>query len=870
MRRSLLAIVFIINTQLLMAQMPNMNRGGGQMNMGHIYGKVLDSASNKPLEAVSIQLLQNKLDSVTKKRKDVVVAGMLTNHKGEFSLENLSVIATYKLKVSAIGYKVIEEKVFFAVKMGGGDYSQMLNAVDKDLGNFKLQPDIKQLKEVTITSDKPLLQMAIDRKIFNVEKNLTSVGGTAIDVMKNIPSVSVDIDGNVTLRNASPQIFIDGRPTTLTLDQIPADAIATVEIITNPSAKYDASGGGAGILNIVLKKARKTGYNGNVRANIDSRGRFGGGGDINVRQGKVNIFANAMYNQRKSLSTVNTTRTDFLQNDTTLFQSQQDKPVNHGYFAFFRTGLDYFIDNRNTITLGGAFVRGKFNSTDDIDILKQTNAPSYSSILNGNRNGEGHFSFKNYGGTLSYKHNFAKSGKEWTADVNYNHSNNENTSLYNTQYFNSNGSPNTPVITDQGNGSGEQIFTTFQTDFVNPITENIKIEMGARGAIRDFVNNTVNKSTVYTYTNILQTDYKFKDQVYAAYATFSQKIKKFSYQIGLRVESSLYDGTVINKGETFSNKFPFSFFPSVFLTQKINDQQDIQLNYSRKVNRPNFFQLLPFIDFSDSLNLSKGNPNLIPEFTNLVELSYQVDLKKGNNILASVYFKGTDGLITRYQYKDKNPISGKTDSVVITSYANANSSYAYGLEVTSKNKIASWWEVTTNLNLYNSQINGSNIQAGLTSQQVSWFGKMNFTFKIPKNYSIQLNGDYQSKTLLPQSGRGGGGGGGGMMFGGGQLSTANGYIKPNYGVDIAFKKEFLKNNAASLTLSINDIFRTKLYRSHSESVFFVQDNERQRDPQVARLSFNWRFGKLDVSLFKKKNIKGEIEGMQNGMQGVGQ
>ena len=172
-----------------------------------------------------------------------------------------------------------------------GDMSSMLNAVDKDLGNIKLEIDAQQLEEVTVTSNKPLLTMGIDRKIFNVEKNLNSVGGTAVDVMKNVPGLNVDIDGNVSMRNASPQLFVDGRPTTMTLEQIPADAIATVELITNPSAKFDASGGGAGILNVVLKKNRKAGYNGSIRVNLDSRLRGGFGGDINIKTNKINFFS---------------------------------------------------------------------------------------------------------------------------------------------------------------------------------------------------------------------------------------------------------------------------------------------------------------------------------------------------------------------------------------------------------------------------------------------------------------------------------------------------------------------------------------------------------------------------------------------------
>jgi outer membrane receptor protein involved in Fe transport len=876
MKPNLLVIVALFVTNVLFAQMPGGNRGmGGQnMNIGQFYGKIVDATTNKPIEFVSVQLLQNKMDTVTKKRRDVVVGGMLSGKKGDFLLENLSVMTVYKLKVTGIGYKDVEQKVNFDLKMGG-DMSQMMNGVVKDLGNIKLETDAKQLEEVTLAGTRGLLQMGIDRKIFNVDRNLTSAGGTAVDVMKSVPSVNVDIDGNVTLRNASPQIFVDGRPTTLSLDQIPADAIQSVEIITNPSAKFDASGGGSGILNIVLKKARKAGYSGNVRANIDSRARMGFGGDFNAKQGKVNFFANSMFSQQKSLSTAQSIRSNFLSPTKTEHITQNNSPVNKGYFGFFRGGLDFFADIRNTFTIAGAYVRGSFNSNDRLNILRDTN---YISAENGLTFSRGNFSFRNYGSTFSYKHNFAKAGKELTADVNYNSSKNNNETNTQTQLYFLNGNIKGNRQQLQAIGGGNSNYLTVQTDFVNPVSDKMKIEMGVRGAVRNFISisNTqfVDPFTgAYFIINGLGNNYKFNDQVYAAYTTFTRSIKKFSFQLGARIESSQYTGTLVDSNKTFKNDYPFSFFPSAFLTQKINDKQSLQLNYSRKINRPNFFQLIPYIDFSDSLNLSKGNPNLIPEFTNLIEFSYQVDLNKGNNLLASIYYKNTNDLITRFQYRDRNPNQLKTDSVVISTFANANQSYAYGLELTGKIKPAKFWDITANANLYNSQINGTNIESNLNNQQVSWFGKLNNSFKLPKNYSIQFTANYQSKTILPASGSGGnrgGHGGGGMMFGGGQLSTANGYIKPNYGFDIAFRKDFLKNNAASLTLSVNDIFRTRIYSTHSESVFFVQDNERRRDPQIARLNFNWRFGKFDVSLFKRKNLKGEQEGMQSGMQGIQQ
>ena len=300
------------------------------------------------------------------------------------------------------------------------------------------------------------------------------------------------------------------------------------------------------------------------------------------------------------------------------------------------------------------------------------------------------------------------------------------------------------------------------------------------------------------------------------------------------------------------------------MTYKLNDKSDLQVNYSRKINRPNFFQLIPNYDISDPVNISRGNPDLKPEFTNLAELSYQNQVGKKTSFLATVYFKNTNDLITSYQYKEP-----ALDSALITTYANANTSYNVGLELTTKTKFTKWWDFTINVNLYNSTLKAGALAGDADNSQFSMFGKINNSFTLPKNFSIQLSGDYQAKTILPPSSRGGGGGGGMMMMFGGSQIGAQGYIKPNYGVDIAIKKDFLKNKAASLTLQMNDVFRTKLYATHSESRFFVQDNDRRRDPQVLRLNFNYRFGKIDVSLFKKKSMKGEMDSMQNASQGMG-
>ena len=257
----------------------------------------------------------------------------------------------------------------------------------------------------------------------------------------------------------------------------------------------------------------------------------------------------------------------------------------------------------------------------------------------------------------------------------------------------------------------------------------------------------------------------------------------------------------------FGNKYPLSLFPSLYTTYKITDKQDLQLNYSRKVNRPNFFQLIPFIDFTDSLNLTVGNPDLIPEFTNNAELGYSIQYGKGNSntFLASLYGRNTNNLITRYQYRTVNPNPFKNDSVLINSYANADRSYTYGIELTGKNTLRKWWDLTTNINAFNTTLLAGNLPGSANNNRLSWFGKINNTFRLPKKFTIQLTADYQSKTLLPASSSRGGGGGGFFMGGGfGQASNAQGYIKPIYGADISIKKEFMKNNAASLSLQFSD------------------------------------------------------------------
>jgi outer membrane receptor protein involved in Fe transport len=866
MKNIFLAAISLIITAQLSAQFPGGGSGGRKMpSIGHIYGKVVDSA-DKPIADASIILLQNTFDSSSKKMKQILFKGATTKDNGDFDFGDLPLFGI-TMKISAVGYKNFEEKISFQPKAPAGSTSgnnqmqqmgNMMSALDKDLGNIKLKPDANQLKAVTVTTTVSSLKMDIDKKTFNVEKDIASSGGTAIDVMKNVPSVQIDIDGNVKLRNATPQIYIDGRPTTLSLDQIPADAIQSVEVITNPSAKYDASGGNAGILNIVLKKNKKTGYNGNLMAGVDSKGGYNTGGNFNVRQGKINLSAAVNLNSRRGSSTGTTDQQYFFDTiDVNNFQSTVSK--NNGQFVFGRLGLDYFVTNRTTISLAGIKVHGEFKNDELGNITTDSIFNSHIFHFSGDRTSTGDRTFNANGLQFGLVHNFVKEGEQLTADGNYFAGKNGGNTLYTNNSFES--TTNTEKsITQQQISDGTNKFFTIQTDYTNPLTKKTKLEAGLRAQINKLENNNETLNLFNGQTSKVPgtaIEYHNTNNVYAAYADVTSSIKNFGYELGLRAERSDYSG-VLNSTQNFTNKYPISLFPSVFLSQKLKNRQELQANFSRRINRPNFFQLIPYTDRSDSLNITRGNPDLVPEFTNSFEVSYSKTYGKNNSFLASLYYKYTTNLITRFLDTEYNASLQKNE--LINTYVNANSAYSYGAEFTSVNYVTKWWDFNLNVNLYKSKINTDNL--GLASQDalLSWFGKWNNNFKLPSNFSIQLSANYQSKTNLPVNT-------GGRGFGppSQAQSSSQGYILPFWSADIAVKKTFLKNQAAAITLSMSDIFRTRSSEQISTSPFFYQDYYRINNPQLVRINFSYRFGKMDVSLFKRQS-KNQGQGMQDATQ----
>jgi ferric enterobactin receptor len=814
---------------------------GGGAN-GHLYGKLVDSSSHGVGRA-SVLILKVSVDKATGKKKETLLKGLTSQNNGDFSAEDLPVNTPLKLSVSAVGFTAYEQVVVLTPQ-----------GSDKDMGKLQLLPSSKVLQQVVVTASKPTITMDQEKKVFNVSKDIVSVGGTGLDVLKNVPSVNVDIDGNITLRGGSPQLFVDGKPTTLTLDEIPSDAIESVEVIANPGAKYDASGGGAGILNIVLKKNRKKGYNGSIRAGGDTYGGLNGGGSLNVREGKFNVSADLNARMLRDHVTGSLSRQDFSTSPyTDLYERELD--TMKGWMAFGRLGIDYFITNKSTLSLTGFAMHHDGPQTSNLGVSTDSLYSSgktpgyYQEEINSSR------TFSGRGGTLAYKQLFAKEKEEWTADASYFFGGGTSDANYVTNYYTgAEGSPLGSTELQKIIGSGKDHNLFVQTDFSDPLTKKTTLEAGLRAALQSRlnINNNYNyDSSEYVLVPSATSNYKSQNNVYAAYVTLGSTLDNFSYKAGLRAESSNYHGTLLNSGETFSNQYPVSLFPSLFLSEKLGGNQEIQLTYTRRVNRPNFMQLIPYTDSSNKLNITRGNPNLVPEFTQSVELSYIKTFPGNNTLMGSVYYKHTDHLITGYIESDTNS-AGTVE--LINTYINAESSDQLGAELTAQWTLTKWWDFTANVNLYHSKINVGAIDESEVTALWSWFGKANSTFKLPGGFALQLSGLYQSKSNLPVNTNSNQPGPPNMQ----SSSASQGYIKPFYEVDAALKKTFMQGKFVA-SASWNDIFRSHIQDQYSYSSYFTQDYSRLRDPQLLRLNVSWNFGKIDASLFKRKNNNVQAE-----------
>ena len=811
-------IALLINcTNIIIAQQSGGNpkkeaRSFKMPAIGHIYGKIINSKTKETIPFASVAIF----------KKDSVIAGVFAGNNGEFSLENLP-FGTFNFKITFIGFKTYQQTITISPQNE-----------EQDMGNIKIETEEAVLNTVEVTGEKSASEMNIDRKVFNVDKDLTVKGGTATDVMKNIPSVTLDANGNAQLRQNAATIYIDGRPTTLTLDQIPADQIERVEVITNPSAKFEASTTG-GIINIVMKSNNKPGYNGIITGGIGTNNHYNGMIALNFKQKPFGFQIVYNYNSFQNPVTAFTNRTNLFNGANVGYYNANDIEVFRNTMQVGTLNFDYYMNNRNTLSLSGNMVIGDFIIRDN----QLFNSSNSSDVIqdNGSRVSNSMTHFENYTAKLHYRKTFPQKGKELTADINYNTTNLNSPSTYTTNTYINNSTiplPDNPELQNNMGHNINQVYT-FQADYVNPINDSTKLECGIRSNYKPSIQyldvSLFNYSSdAYTPDPYLTSHYKIEDLVNAAYINYTTRIKKVNFALGLRFEDSYYKGILTNKNDSsFLYSYPTgiqnllnSLFPSIFITRKLSEKQEVQFNVSRKINRPNYRQLMPFIMASDPKNYSIGNPSLAPEFITMAELNFNQILNKGN-IFLTLFYRNTQNPLTNYVYA-----SPSDSSILINTTINGKQSNTFGMDNTFKYTFFKGFEATLNMNLFYTFIDASYNNLNFSNQGFYYTGKLNFIYHLPQNFSLQLSGSYESPKIIPQ-----------------------GTAKEIYFADCGLSKDIKK--FITLTLSVSDIFDTKGRGTYYSTDQYIQDTWNRKESRYVKFTAMIRFGKADASLFKKRS-----------------
>lgn len=828
--------IFSLLTMLVLSGFQNLK--AQTITTKTLIGQVTDEKSGRGIEAatISIQFIKTRENGLA----DTSNRQTITNKKGQFSLNNIT-STQFIMRVSAVGFVELQQT-----------FETTANDSVVDAGEILLLSEAKSLGNVVVTGKKPAMTLAVDRRIYNADAAITSKGGTAIDLLKNVPSLSVDVNGGLQLRNSSPQIFVDGRPTILTLEQIPAEDIEKVEIITNPSARYDAGSTG-GIVNIVLKKNRRKGMNGMVSVGAGTPKIFNGMASLNYRQGKLNFFATGNYNTGGGIAKGEAKRQNKSNGIVTDYFNQESQNERIRKFSSLRFGVDYFIDNNNTLSVSQGFVDGRFNNEEMQNQVYLDNQQVITRTGTRINNGTNWFNRSNT--QVNYRRSYDKPGKEWTADFTYSGGTNGGSSQIFNQLFAANGQPFGAVnqVNNLITGSGDQF--TFQTDYVNPFAEDAKIEFG----LRSFTNLSKDKFDAFSMNGgqgtklPLSNNYAFKEVINAVYANYANKIGKLKYQGGLRLEQSSFNADLIDSARSFGYKFPASgkdlwsaIFPSVFLTYTLKEGHDLQLNFSRKIRRPNFWNVNPFVDISDPMNLRKGNPELRPEFNNTFETNYNRTYEKGN-LLVSAYFTNNTGDITQYsdtlseaEFLQLNNAAIDPNAILST-FINADRTNRMGLEMTLQHRFSPSFDITPSFDAQYRDVKAVVKNINLSNSGFNWEAKMTANYKIIKpeskflnNFSFQAMGEYESPRVMPQ-----------------------GRMKEQWSVDFAMRKDFMKNNAASITFNVSDVFNSWKFGSITDTDQFYQDSYRRWRVRGFRLTLSYRFGKNDLQLFKSRDGGGE-------------
>jgi outer membrane receptor protein involved in Fe transport len=770
---------------------------------GMVSGKVIDASTKKPVEFATI--------TVKHLKDSLFFTGGLTNATGEFSVEKLK-YGKYLLTISFIGYQSKKDTILV-----------IPNNLNVNAGTYSLVPDAKTLNTVTIEDEKDDFQLGIDKKIFNVDKNLVSAGGSAIDVLRQVPTLNVDIDGKISLRGSeSLVIFINGKPSGLTaqnreqiLMQIPASNIDRIELITNPSAKYDAEGM-SGIINIITKKNIADGFSGNTTAGIGTNHKYNGSFTANYRTEKIATSNTIGFRYNQRFFNGYNLRTNEFNNQPTYSINQRNGGNTYNSAPTFSGNTEFFF-NKHSLSLNYLFSYGYEDRPEDIEyefldssdwVTRMYNRATKTIEETYSADGGITYAFKNpekkrdliIASNISYNLNFRNSyftQQEKTLD-------NEIDTTYNTGLSNN-------------YQTYRNLVSVTQLDYTHPFAKKYKFETGGKVTIRNLDNDFNADSLDYSLNTwvpmtSLINRFIYLENVNAIYGTFSGSIKeKFGYQLGLRVEQTNIRGNQVVGNIEFTKNY-VNFFPSVFLSYKFNKEHEIQLNYSRRINRPSLGNINPFGDYEDPLNIRVGNPDLNPENIDAVEFNYAAQWKN-HSILATAYFRHVDGLIQRYRNVDT--ITG----VSTVSFINLDRSLNFGLEFVARNKFFKWWNSTANLNIFRNQSFGADQYGDLSATNFSYSVRWQNSFKFTPQMELQLTLNYNGPNTFPQ-----------------------GVMAEMWGIDAGYRLDILKGKL-SFTLNVQDIFDTRRFAVDSFDDYFFGEVYRKRETRIATLQITYRFGK---------------------------
>jgi outer membrane receptor protein involved in Fe transport len=772
-----------------------------------ITGKIVDKISNQPLEYATIVLKNTKTNKVS---------GGITDAKGNFNIKTPK--GVYDISFEFISFKTTKLPKTEIFK-------------NKNFGTIQLSEDPENLDGITIIAEKSTVEIRLDKRIYNVGKDMTVKGGSASDVLDNVPSVNVDVEGNVSLRgNENVRILIDGKPSALVglsgadaLRQLPADAIERVEVITSPSARYDAEGT-AGILNIILRKGKALGFNGSINTSVGYPDQYQLATNLNQRGKKTNLFSNFGYNYRKGPGNSFTDLKN-LTNGVVTSSRIEDREWERNRNSFNASvGLEYFLSNTSSLT-GTVFYTNTKGGTFSENNIQEFDA-NKTLIGNTVRVQDEDSDDETIQYSLNYTNNLNKNGHKLTLDLQYSDSKEDEEAINIESGF-----TNENNITNESSKN-----TLIQADYVLPIGKKAKFEAGYRGDFQDLTSGflvTPVSDPNFDPSNNLD----FGQDIHAFYTQYGNKFNKFSLLLGLRLETTDVKVRLLNTNE--DNDFSYTeLFPTVNIGYEATEKQSFTLGYSRRLRRPRFWFLNPFESRNSQNIIFKGNPALIPTFTNSFDLGYLNRIGK-LTLNSSIYYQHSVNNISRVTRQEIREINGNDESVLIKEPINLASEDRYGFEFTANYNAAKTVRFDGSFNLFNSQTKGiymynfldptTNttiiISDDLSNNNTSWRARLNARITLPYNIEWQTRMSYRGPSESAQN-------------------VTDGIFSAN----LAFSKDILKEKG-TLVLNVSDVFNSR----KRNAVNYTPN--RDNPTNISEQTFQWRVRQISLNFTYRFNQK---------------